>query len=108
MTHNEPIFSVSTSPNSTEITKLILNNNTSICLCIVFAMTSRPNVRKKRNNFKINRKGGIFLKKPQKSGRSSALSEDLAGMRLCRLNRCWVVIYNVLPSAQKQHVTVDE
>ena len=34
MTENEPIFSVSTSPNSIEIMKLILNNNTSICLCI--------------------------------------------------------------------------
>ena len=30
MTQNEPIFSVLTSPNSTEITKLVLNNNTSI------------------------------------------------------------------------------
>ena len=38
VTQNEQIFSVSTTPNSTEITKLILNNNTSICLCIVFAM----------------------------------------------------------------------
>ena len=26
-------FSVLTSPNSTEITKLVLNNNVSICLC---------------------------------------------------------------------------
>ena len=64
MTQNEPIFFVSTSPNSTEITKLILNNNTSICLCIVFAMTSK--VRKKRNNFKINRKGGRFSKNTKK------------------------------------------
>ena len=31
---NELIFSVLTSPNSTEITKLVLNNNTSICLCM--------------------------------------------------------------------------
>ena len=54
-------FSVSTSPNSTEIMKLILNNNTSICLCIVFAMTSK--VRKKRKKFKINRKGERLSKK---------------------------------------------
>ena len=65
VTQNEPIFSVSTSPNSTEITKLILNNNTSICLCIVFAMTSK--VRKKLKNFKINRKGGRFSKNTKKA-----------------------------------------
>ena len=58
VTQNEPIFSRLTSPNSTEITKPILNNNTSICLCIVFAMPSK--VWKKRINFKINRKGGRF------------------------------------------------
>ena len=34
VTQNEPIFSVSTSSHSLEITKLILNNNTSICLMI--------------------------------------------------------------------------
>ena len=61
MTQNEPIFSVLTSPNSTEIMKLVLNNNTSICLCMLFAMSS--NVWKKRKNFKINRKGGR-LKNP--------------------------------------------
>ena len=59
-TQNEPIFSVSTSPNSTEITKLVLN----ICLCMLFAMTSK--VRKKRKNFKINRKGRRFSKKTTK------------------------------------------
>ena len=32
VTQNEPIFPVLTSPNSTEITKLVLDNNTSICL----------------------------------------------------------------------------
>ena len=42
VTHNEPIFSILTSPNSTEITKLLLNNNTSIiCQCMLFAMTSK-------------------------------------------------------------------
>ena len=30
VTQNDPIFSVSTSPNSTEIMKLVLNSNTSI------------------------------------------------------------------------------
>ena len=64
VTQNEPIFSILTSPNSTEIPKLILNNNTSICLCIVFAMTSK--VRKKRKNFKINRKGRRFRKETPK------------------------------------------
>ena len=38
MTQNEPIFSVLTSPNSTVITKLVINNNTSKpCLCMLFA-----------------------------------------------------------------------
>ena len=60
VTQNEPIFSVLKSPNSTEITKLILNNNTSICLCMLYVMTSK--VRKKRKNFKINRKGGRLKK----------------------------------------------
>ena len=68
-------FSVSTSPNSTEITKLVLNNNTFIS--ILFAVTSI--VRKKRN-FKINRESGWFKKKRPKSGRSSVLSEDLADL----------------------------
>ena len=31
VTQNEPIFSILTSPNSTEITKLVLNDNTSKC-----------------------------------------------------------------------------
>ena len=57
VTQNEPIFFVSTSLNSTQITKLILNNNTSN-VYILFSMTSR--IRKKRKNFKINRKGGIL------------------------------------------------
>ena len=48
MTQNEP-FSVSTSPNSTEITKLVLNNNTFICLSMLCAMTSK--VWKKLKNF---------------------------------------------------------
>ena len=56
MTQNDTISSVSTSPNRTEITKLVLNNNNYICLCIVFAMTSK--VWKKWKNFKINRKSG--------------------------------------------------
>ena len=51
VTQNETIFSVSTSPNSTEITKLI-------CLCIVFATTSKG--RKKLKNFQMNRKDGRF------------------------------------------------
>ena len=59
VTHNEPIFSVLTSPNSKDITKLVLNNNTSICTCMLFAMTSK--VRKKRKNFKINRKSRRFF-----------------------------------------------
>ena len=33
-------FSVLTSPNRTEITKMVLNNNTSICLCIAFSIYS--------------------------------------------------------------------
>ena len=41
-------------------------------------MTSK--VRKKRKNFKINWESGRFPKKCQKSGRSFALSEDLAGL----------------------------
>ena len=32
VTQNEPIFFISTSPNRTEITKLALNNNNSICI----------------------------------------------------------------------------
>ena len=61
MTQNDSIFSVSTSPNSTKITKLVLNNNTSICLCTLFAVTNK--VRIKRKNFKLNRKGGRFEEK---------------------------------------------
>ena len=57
-------FSVLTSPNSTEITKLVLNNNTSICLCL-FAITSK--VRKKWKNLKINRESGRFPKNGQKA-----------------------------------------
>ena len=78
MTHNEPFFPVLASPNSREITKLILNNNTSICISttMLFAMISK--VRKKQNNLKINLEGGGLNKLP-KSGRSPALSEDLAG-----------------------------
>ena len=53
-------FSVLTSPNSTEITKLVQNNNISICLCMLFAMTST--VLKKRKNAKINRESGRFKK----------------------------------------------
>ena len=67
-------FSILRSPNSTEITKLLLNNNTSICLCMLFAMTSK--VRKKRKNLSKSGKPKIS-KKCQKSGRSSALSKDL-------------------------------
>ena len=55
-----PVF---TSPNSTEITKLVLNNNTSmndVYMSTLFAMTSK--VRKKRKNFKINWKGGRLKK----------------------------------------------
>ena len=36
VTQNDLFFSVSTSPNSTEITKLVLNNNTSISLLYVY------------------------------------------------------------------------
>ena len=66
---NEPIFSVFTSPNSTDITELVLNSNTSIIYvytytCMLFAMTSK--VRKKRKIFKINWKGGIFKKTSEK------------------------------------------
>ena len=71
-------FSVLTSPNSTKITKPVLNNNTFICLSILFAVTSI--VRKKRKNFKINRDSERFQKKRSKRRRSSALSEDLAGL----------------------------
>ena len=70
--------SISTSPNITEITKLILNNNTSICLCIVFAMTSK--VRKKRKKFKFNLKGGVLKKKHQKA-------EDKAGLHFAVILR---------------------
>ena len=79
-----PFFSVSTSPNRNNET--VLNNNTSIRLCIVFAMTSK--VRKKRKNFKINLEGEGLKKNSLKaehlpqSGTSSALSEDLAGLVL--------------------------
>ena len=58
-------ISVLTSPNSTELTKLALNNHTSICLCMVFAMASK--VRKKGKNFKINRESGRILKKSLKA-----------------------------------------
>ena len=78
VTQNEPIFSVLTSPNSTEITKLVLNINTSICLCIWFVMASK--VRKKRKNLKINRKRRSLKEKLRKSGRFSTLSEYLAGL----------------------------
>ena len=65
VTHNEPIFSILISPYSTEITKLLLNNNISICLCMLFAMTSK--VRKKRKNLKINWESGRFLKNAKKA-----------------------------------------
>ena len=58
VTLNELIFSLLT--NGTEITKRVLNNNASVYIYMLFAMTS--NVRKKRENFKINRKGGGFKK----------------------------------------------
>ena len=64
VTENEPVFSVSTSPNSTEIMKLVLNNNTSNVYLLLF-MTSK--VWKKRKNFKINRKGGRFSKNHKKA-----------------------------------------
>ena len=70
-------FSVLTSPKRTEITKPVLNNNTSIRL--TFSITTK--VRKKRKNLKINLKGGR-LKKLLKSRRSSALSEDWLGLKL--------------------------
>ena len=60
-------FPVLTSPNSTEITKLVRNNNISICLCLLFAMTSK--VQKKQKHFKINREGGRFKKKKTPSKR---------------------------------------
>ena len=47
------------------ITKPVLNNNTFICLCILFAMPSK--VRKKPKNLKINRKGRNKLKKSLKT-----------------------------------------
>ena len=72
-------FSVLTSPNSTEITKLVLNNNTSICLRMLFAMISK--VRKKRKNFKINHNGGRLKK-------NSLKSEDLTSYR-----KTWQVWY---------------
>ena len=51
---------------------------------MLFAMTSK--VRKKRKNLKINRESeDRFKKKISKSGRSSALSEDLAGLRVTQL-----------------------
>ena len=58
-----PYFSISTSPNHTEITKLVLNNINYIHegLGSLFAVTSK--VRKKRKNFKINRKVKRFSKK---------------------------------------------
>ena len=62
---DEPIVSVLTSTNSTYISKPVLNNNTSEWLCMLFAMTSK--VRKKRKNFKINRKGEILKKKTLKA-----------------------------------------
>ena len=65
VTQNEPCLYVVISPQSTEITTLVLNRKTSICLCMLFAMTSK--VRKKRKNIKINRKGRRFKKKtPEK------------------------------------------
>ena len=73
VTHMSQFFPVLTSPNSTEITKPVLNNNTSM----LFAMPSK--IRKKRKNFKINRKDEDF-KKFHKTGISSALSEDLEGL----------------------------
>ena len=56
-TQNEPIFSVLISPNSTEITKMVLNN-------MLFVITSK--VRKKRKNFKISRQSGRFPKTAKK------------------------------------------
>ena len=38
LSQNEPIFSVSTLPNSTEITKLILNNNTSMSMYALYLL----------------------------------------------------------------------
>ena len=57
-------FSVLTSLNSTDITKLVLNNNTSICTCMLFAMTSK--FRKKRMKFQNkSEKQKIFKKLPK-------------------------------------------
>ena len=62
VTQNEPIFPLWHHQSSTEITKLVLNNNTSLCLRMLFAMNSK--VLKKVENFKMNRKGGILKKTP--------------------------------------------
>ena len=74
-----------------DITKPHRNNETGtkyqpfyICLCTVFAMTSK--VRKKRKNLKTNQKGGRLKKRP-KIGRCSALSEYLAGLLMSYTHR---------------------
>ena len=80
MTQNEPNFfrfSITKQHRNNETGRPLLNNSTSICLSMLFAMTSK--VLNKQNNFKINREGGIFKKIP-KIERSPALSEDLAGL----------------------------
>ena len=79
MTQNEPIFF----PFRHHQT-LVLNNNISICLCMLFAMTSK--VWKKKKNFTINRIGGTLKKNPQKA-------EDLPLYR-----KSWQVCYPLLPA----------
>ena len=53
---------------------------------MLFAITSK--VLKKRKNFKINRESGRLKKNRQKTGRSSALSEYLAGLGI-RIRRAF-------------------
>ena len=57
---------------------------------MLFAITSK--VRKKRKNFKINRED--LKKKLPKNGRSSALSEYLAGLVLEKVIFWWLLYNN--------------
>ena len=80
------------------MTKLVLNNNKSKCLCrlpgISFAMTSK--VRIKRKNFKINREGGRFKK-------ISLKAEDLPLYR-----KTWQICHCANPMGGSKRWTLSE
>ena len=85
-------FSVSTSPNSTEIAKRMLNNNTSMSMC--FISYDQKSSEKAVQEFKNKSERRKIYKK------TSKLSEDLAGLCLCRATRAGA-LYFLLIAATK-------